>query len=64
MNFAMFLDWHADLCQHNAAFKKEVFRRPSAPSEVLQAGLKNTIGEREFRAGECREQRARCCEVV
>jgi hypothetical protein len=28
MNFAMFLDWHADLCQHNAAFKKEFSTGP------------------------------------
>jgi hypothetical protein len=64
MNFAKFLDWHGDLCQHNAAFKKEVFRRPVHAHGRSQAGLKNTICEREFRAGECREQRARCSEVV
>ncbi|SRR6266480_5577042 len=27
--FAMLLDWHAELCQHSAAFKNEVFHRPS-----------------------------------
>jgi hypothetical protein len=28
----MFLDWHAELCQHTAAFKKKWFRRPSERS--------------------------------
>jgi hypothetical protein len=27
----MFLDWHAELCQHTAAFKKKWFYQPSEP---------------------------------
>jgi cold shock protein len=37
----MFLDWRADLCQHSAAFKKEVFHRPSGrPDKVHRASEK------------------------
>jgi cold shock protein len=37
----MFLDWRADLCQHNAAFKKEVFHRPSGrPTNGHRASAK------------------------
>jgi hypothetical protein len=51
MNFAKFLDWHGDLCQHNAAFKKEVFRRPSArqrtfPSRFEKRHLRARIQSR------------------
>jgi len=46
----MLLDWHAEVCQHNAAFKKEVFHRPSGravrtPGRLAKAPLTDANSE-------------------
>ncbi len=52
MNFAKFLDWHGDLCQHNAAFKKEVFRRPRHAQRVKWFNASKGFGFIQRQSGE------------